>query len=336
MRVACVTACVLGLFVGCDNDDAVVIDTTAENFCDVIADVACHNLYQCCTEGEIENYLQVSEPRTELECREDVLRRCSRVAVTLQDSITAGRVTFDAARMNECLNAVIAPIDTCSSVVTEYPWEMACEESAWVGTVALGGSCVFSHDCQGAPDNYCSPTQKCAAKPTAGQPCGAGCATPYYCTTSNICQPRQGPGAACTSNAQCIEDLYCDFTALPTPVCAVKQPGGSACTSDLGCVSGTCVPGQCVGSTQECYRDADCYGRCGGTGSICTQSSQCSTGTCSVGGNPCTSNTSCTATNDMCIFPITCVPGDCVGDPVCTSQTLTVNYCAATTQIPLI
>lgn len=336
MRVACLFVFVSGLLaIGCGGD-GVEISTSADNVCGEIAEVACHNLYQCCTEGEIEAFLNVDEPRTERQCREDVIRACERSSLTLNDSIAAGRVRFDAERMNACLNAHVAPEGSCGMIVTELPWKEACADFAWVGTVAVGGACFFGHDCAGAPDNFCAPNQKCTAKPTAGFPCGSGCASDFHCV-AGICQPKLPSGAPCVSTSQCQKDLFCDSSAVPMPVCAAKAPGGTACTSSAGCASGTCVPGQCMGTSFSCFRDADCSSRCADDGSSCTTSAQCATGTCSVGGNLCTSNTSCTAGGgDTCVFPVLCLPGDCIGDPVCTSQTLAVDYCESVGEVPLL
>jgi hypothetical protein len=323
------------LLVAC-GDEGISINSTAQNFCDEIAEVACNNLYQCCAEGEIEDFLGVSEPRTEAQCREDVKRLCDRRSGTLNDSITAGRVTFDAMRMNECLNSIVAPADACSSVVSELPWKEACMDSSWVGTVATGGACFFAHDCAGAPDSFCAPNQKCAAKPVAGFPCGTGCASQFYCL-NGVCQAKLTEGAPCTSTTQCATNLFCDLDATPMPICTAKLPGGSTCHSNAGCISSSCIPGQCMGTSLNCYRDTDCASRCADDNSICTTSAQCATGTCSVGGNSCLSDAYCTAgVGDVCVFPVLCLPGDCIGDPVCTAQTLTVDYCTgALSELPL-
>lgn len=336
MRVACLFGFISGLLAAGCGGDGVDVSTNEGNLCREIAEVACNNLYQCCTEGEIEKFLGVSEPRSELQCREDLTRSCERASVTLSDSLEAKRVRFESERMNACLEAIVAPDDSCGAIVSELPWRKACMESAFVGTVALGGSCSFNHDCQGAPDSYCAPNQKCAAKPTAGFPCGGGCASDFFCS-AGTCQPRLAAGAPCLSSLQCAEELFCDTAAGPMPVCAAQLPGGSACTSDAACESGACVPGQCMGTVTECYRDADCSSRCADDGFPCTTSSQCSSGTCSVGGNFCTTNTSCTAGGgDTCVFPVLCLPGDCVGDPICTSQMLAIDYCESVGELPLL
>jgi len=65
------------VLVGC-GDDGVNIDSSAESVCGEIAEVACHNLYNCCTENEIETFLDVTEPRTQEQCYTDVQRSCER------------------------------------------------------------------------------------------------------------------------------------------------------------------------------------------------------------------------------------------------------------------
>jgi len=323
------------LAAGCGGG-GVDVSANEDTFCREIAEVACNNVYQCCTEGEIEDFLNVTEPRTELQCREDVTRACERSSVQLNDSIAKKRVTFDPERMNTCLDSIVAPDDSCGSIVTALPWREACMDSAFVGTVALGGECFFAHDCAGAPDNFCAPNQKCTAKPTAGFPCGSGCASGFFCQVG-VCQPRLAAGAMCTSTTQCAQDLFCDLSAAPLPVCAARMPGGSPCTSSFGCASGSCIPGQCMGSTQGCFRDTECSSRCANNGAFCTTAAQCSAGNCSVSGTTCTSNLQCTAGGtDACVFPVQCLPGDCIGDPVCTNQTLAVDYCEAVSELPLL
>lgn len=330
MRAACLVGTVL-LVAGC-GQDGVDIDTSSDNICEEIAEVACHNAYQCCTEGEIERLLGVSEPRSEEQCREDLTIRCERSATNLQDSLDAGRVTFDAEKLNACLQALVAPDSTCSEVITdpELPWSAACEEAAFTGTVAVGGACFFDHDCAGYPGTAeCAANQKCISKPTQGFPCGTGCAEGFYCATST-CQPQLAMGSPCTSSMECQDELFCDFSAL-MPVCTARAPGGSPCTSDSGCESGECIPGMCMGTGFQCFEDTDCGSRCADDGSSCTDASQCALGTCQMGGTTCSSDASCTAVaGDVCVFPVQCLPGDCLGDPpVCTAATLTVLYCSS-------
>ena len=331
MRLALVS--VVSLLVGCGGDGSVEIAANQDNFCETIAEVVCHNLYQCCTESEIQDYLSVSEPRTELQCREDRRRDCERDSADIRDSLKAGRITFDAPRLNECLGTIIAPEGVCSSVVTELPYKEACKTAPWVGAVATGGSCYFDFDCAGAPDSFCGPDQKCKQKPQAGFPCSVStpCASQFYCASNGTCAAKLTSGAPCMPGVsnQCAEDLFCDANATPTPVCATKKAGGEACTGDTSCTSGDCVPGQCMGTSSQCFNDAQCSSRCAGSGQFCTTAANCGNGNCSISGTTCNNTTLVCGggAGDTCVFPVQCLPGDCVGDPICTSQTLTVDYC---------
>jgi hypothetical protein len=336
------------MVVACSGDDAVSIGTNQDNFCSQIADVVCHNVYQCCTESEIENYLNVSDPRTELQCRDDVTRDCERDAPEVRDSLKAGRVTFDPAKLNACLTAVLAPDGVCSQVVTDYPWKEACDikNVPWVGTVATDGQCFFSFDCAGSPDSFCGPDQKCHMKPGAGFPCSTGgvCASAYYCGSNNTCTQKLAVGAACLTGQVCEKDLFCDSkgtTVTTDDVCAAKQPGGAACFGDQGCSSGDCISGLCQGSTfQTCYADTGCLNHCAGLANQnCGVSGDCGRGFCS--GNTsltCYDTAECTAQSaGTCgLYPYTCVPTDCVGDSVgvCTSAIRTADYCTNFANIP--
>src|SRR4051812_7111409 len=143
--VALIAAVVL---MGC-GDDGVTIDTSEGNVCGQIADVACHNLFQCCTEGEIESYLHVSERQSQDQCHDDLEVSCERQIAALRYSYDQKRVKFDSNIMNNCLSALAAPGGTCAEVLPELPWGEVCMQSAWVGTVAVDGDCLSSLECLG-------------------------------------------------------------------------------------------------------------------------------------------------------------------------------------------
>jgi hypothetical protein len=335
MRLAFLFIC--GLLVGCQ--DGISIDATANSFCEEFAKVACHNMYRCCSESQIERNLGVSEPRTEAQCREDKRRNCVRASAAVRDSLAAGRVTFNAAPLNECLSSILAPDDTCSTYVTELPWTTACEGQVWVGTVAMGGNCFFDHDCAGAPKSAeCGPDQKCMALPTSGFPCPNGqCAEGFFCGNTGTCQAQLAENAPCMNSTQCQKDLFCDLAATPMPICTARKPGGSPCTSDFGCVSGDCVPGKCAVTGTTCFTDTQCSGRCADNNNFCTvgMDYQCNfSGSCNeVTSQSCSGSTAdqqCinAGAGTKCNFNVACVAGDCVGDPVCTAPLFLADYCA--------
>ena len=319
------------LIVACGGDDnSVSISSNKDNFCSQIAEVACHNLYQCCAEGEIENYLNVSDPRTESQCRDDLTKRCERSTAKLNDALDNKRATFDSKAMNDCLNALVAPSGTCATVDSMLPWVDACMTSAFVGAVADGAMCYATFECAGS-DSYCSPGQTCTALPTQNMPCSQfGCASGLYCAATATCQPLVAQGGMCTSSSQCAKDLFCD-TSQTTPTCTALHDGGQRCTSNQSCKSNQCNPGTCSNSTSSCYTDAQCYGRCQNGGGFCTQDSNCGEGTCSNSTTTfCTSDLNCnlgSAGSGTCVFTNHCQLGTCQGDIVCAAQQLVVDYC---------
>jgi hypothetical protein len=312
-------------FVACG--DGVSVGTNANNVCSEIAEVACHNLYQCCSEGEIEDFLNVSEPRTEPQCKEDVKRMCQRDIARLDEGIDKKRVKFDSEIMNNCLEALVAPSGACATVEQTVPWAEVCMNSAWVGLVADGSQCFGTFECA-SKDSFCAPNQTCTAKPGPGQACGIspGCSTGNFCQ-AGTCRPQLAENAQCTSTAQCLQPLFCDFAAA-IPICTSVRDGGQPCTSDSACKSGDCIPGTCAGSTQSCFTSATCGRRCTNNGATCAQDSNCGPGQCSVTTTMMCNNTTMFCPGiETCVFPLLCQPGACVGTPVCAQAQLVVDYC---------
>ena len=88
-----------------------------------------------------------------------------------------------------------------------------------------------------------------------------------------------------------------------------------------------------MGTNITCYQDTTCSGHCANSTLSCSTSAQCGTGTCSVSSISCTTQTTCTNTGqsgDTCVFPVLCLPGDCIGEPVCTNALTTIDYCDGT------
>ena len=254
MRHACIAIALAIAVIGCgssDDNGPPSIATTSDNVCTEVAAVACYNWYQCCSEGEIEHNLGVSDPRTESQCREDVAKLCERAITREAFSLAEGRVTFDNAAADSCLKALIAPDNMCSTVSATLPWEDACMMPAWIGAVALGGECDYAYECTNPDANYCSANRHCAARPTLGQPCDTGCATGLYCNLGT-CAMQLGTGGPCTSSMQCMKGMFCDFTQA-TAVCEPLREPGESCTGSQSCRLGDCLPGQCTGSTQQCF-----------------------------------------------------------------------------------
>jgi hypothetical protein len=316
---------------GCGGDGRPDISTTQDNVCDEVAEVACYNMFQCCSESEIESFLRVSDPRTEEECRSDVHTMCERQLTALDFSVKNNRVRFDAKLMNACLDALVPPSGTCTTIESMKPWADACMQNAWVGIVGDGGQCDFPYEC--AKDSFCNPGRVCTALPGDGMPCGVqGCASGLFCGTG-VCHPLLGEGGACTTTSQCEKELFCDTTTTRT--CTALHENGDACTSSAACKSNTCLPGTCAGSGTTCFASTGCSGHCADDGSFCTTDSTCAAGTCSGTATTCFFATDCVAPS-TCVFPVKCLPGECQGDIVCADAHNVVNYCQdALSDLPL-
>ena len=323
----------IAFVLGCGGSDGVDVSTTQDNVCDEVAEVACHNLYQCCSEGEIEQFLNVSDPRSEGECRDDLRRTCARSIAVFDFGIQQKHIRFDATIMNDCLNAVLAPDQTCATIASVLPWTEACLDSAWVGIVDNGGACLGTFECA-SKDSVCGANETCTALPDEGKPCGQfGCASGFFCS-AGTCHAQLAPGGACASSIQCTKGSFCDFAVAPS-VCAELRAPGQACASDAACASNDCIPGTCATTGLSCFSDAGCSGTCPGTGISCTTDATCGTGTCSVGATACFVAGACGGTG-VCVFPVQCNLGTCLGDVVCAERHLLVDYCrGALDELPL-
>ena len=309
---------------GCGGDGGrPSVSTSQDTVCDEVADVACYNMYQCCSEAEIERFLQVSDPRTEEECRDDVRVLCERQLAAVDFSIKNKRVRFEAAVMNTCLEAILAPADTCVTIDSMAPWTAACMNSAFVGTVDTGSQCDFAFEC--TKDNFCNASRLCAALPGDGMSCLAQtCASGLFCN-AGTCRPLVASGGTCTSTAQCQKDLFCDTTGTRT--CTPLHAVGERCTGNATCTSNTCLPGICADNQNTCFSSANCSGRCEDDQSLCSTDSTCALGTC-TGATPttCFSSADCVAPN-TCTLPVKCVHAECVGEVVCADPHVSVDYC---------
>ncbi|HEY1556572.1 MAG TPA: Dickkopf N-terminal cysteine-rich domain-containing protein [Kofleriaceae bacterium] len=313
---------------GGDDSSPPSVSASSGNVCDQIAAVACYDLYQCCSTGEIESYLDVSDPESQDTCKSDLKKRCERAYADVEDSLTANRVKFDADTMNTCLKALLPADGVCASVDTALPWTMACMTSAWVGTVNQGGQCFFTYECANQGTQFCSPSQACMALPTAGMACSAqGCALGNYCN-GTTCTAQVGLGMACTSSTACSTGLFCD-TAQATPVCSALLAGGTSCPSSEACMSGVCTPGTCEGTATTCVGNNECEGHCSNdTALSCSPGFdyECGEGHCSIS----TADFCDTASNcplgETCVLPAMCVAGVCQGS-VCSENEITVDYC---------
>jgi hypothetical protein len=330
------TAIAWGVFVvltGCGGDGRPEISTSQDSVCDDVAQVACFDMYQCCSEGEIERALGVSDPRTEAECLDDVHAICRRQLATFDFSIKNKHVRFDPKAMNACLEAFVAPADACVTISAVKPWTAACMAAAWVGIVDNGGACDFAYEC--ATNSFCNQSRICTALPSDGMPCAVqGCASGLFCDLGT-CHPLLAQGAACTSTTQCQKTLFCD-TAATVRTCTPLHAIGETCNGNASCASSTCLPGTCANSLTTCFTDTNCGGRCADDNSLCNTDGACAFGTCSGTATTCFSQADCQTPGSTCVFPVKCVLNQCVGPVVCGEAHLVIDYCKdAVNELPL-
>lgn len=312
--------CILLAAASCDDD----LDVTAENVHVAMAKIACSNMYQCCSLGEIEDILGIGHPRTQDECVADLSKILARRIDPLNRAIAQGRMHFDAERMKDCLEARVAPSDSCTAEADVLPWAEACMGSAWIGETPEGGPCSSSLECLST--SFCSSSLVCTPFAQNGEACMTRrCGSDLFCDGA-VCQTRRTIGTECTSSSQCQPDLFCDIEAV-VPRCLPINGPAEACSADSGCTSGTCLPGACSDTGVSCTRNSQCGGGvCSNSGKSCEFSSDCAPGTCTVSGLPCSEFSLCPP-NDSCLIPDVCNTGTCEGN-ACAAEA--VDYCQDT------
>lgn len=307
----------------CGGGDRPSVDVNSASLCREIAEVVCYNLYSCCTEGEIEDFLGVDEPQVQEDCRDDAEILCERATATVRWSEENGRVQLNAASFKVCLEAILAPADTCVVVAPVAPWTEACLEDVWTGLVAAGGECLFDYECA-EERSFCAANRTCRPPSSEGESCvAANCAVGLFCG-GGVCEPLLDLGSPCSASFQCAEGLFC---APGSGMCEQRRGLDESCTSSSACVAGTtCLPGTCAAGN-SCFDNTDCSTTCENDGSFCFFDSDCSIGTCSQSLFQCFSDFDCTGGTDLCEFPFQCLPAICEGDPRCVENNTAFDYC---------
>ena len=227
----------------------------------------------------------------------------------------AGRLGFDRASFQPCLDALKAP--GCAAFQGS-----ACDSSPFVPKVQAGGHCVNDLECVAStagcynPDQACAtsrcmnlggagarclgggidpscndsnwcdynsgPNPVCVARLAAGQPCGssAHCQTGTYCglvLATYQCTPQRSRGAACTPGSdECLApSLYCDSASSKCELVRTDASVGDSCA----------YPNRCADGLWSDFSGATC---------ICRARSQ-------AVGAPCTSSSACGAPGTRCI-----------------------------------
>lgn len=188
-----------------------------------VAATQCGSLFRCCDATELMNEFNGSNPpiTTEPECVTAFTELFQTNFGRLGEAITAGRLDYDGASAADCLER----IDTAACGAATEVAQSSCQDSVFIGKVAVGGMCKLTDECAGSDVNCNggSPTTfgSCVALPRMGMTCSGSCAAGAYCDFAVMtCVAAKANGAACTFSEQCISD-FCDSVSN---LCATEPP----------------------------------------------------------------------------------------------------------------
>jgi hypothetical protein len=139
-------------------------------------------------------------------------------------SVAAGRIVYDAARAQQCLDALTAA--TCQETFGDTGGPPAVCFQALQGQVQDGLSCWDDSDCR--IDSFCDHSNcpgTCKRRSGLSQPCGSTgeCQAGLSCQNNplavgKVCMTILSQGANCTAvGTVCGPDLYCDATGSCEP-----------------------------------------------------------------------------------------------------------------------
>jgi len=308
-----------------DNKPEVSVDL--DNYCSQVADVACYNIWNCCTGKQIEDTLGITISVEPDECHRDVELICQDNMATILWAAHKGSVQLVQQNADACLASTLLAGD-CFQHVSDVPWQRFCSDGYWVGTLSVGSECLYNFECQDG--SYCAVDRKCRALPKEGQDCDAGICQPgLFCNPSDgerKCRPRRSAGLPCEADDWCADGLYCGFDDMGQGTCYALKALGVECKDSRECQSTFCVPGVCEDGSQ-CFEDSDCLGKCSSDGETCWDDLSCS-GYCTQSHNYCNSDWDC-AENEPCVKQ-TC-ERTCIGQTVCAKRWTVIDYCTDTT-----
>ncbi len=289
---------------GCSGSEGPKVNLSLGNFCKEVAEVACYNMFHCCTGQQIEDYLGITISTEQDECRRDVELICAYKFAAKMWAAEKGSVILLEEEAEACLESLLLTGE-CFQHVSEVPWERWCVgglESYWSGTLQPGAECVYPFEC--VDSSFCAADRKCKALPEAGEECQQyPCVEGLFCNSERRCEPVKSAGQDCEDYDWCAPGLYCDFDE-GQGTCRAPRSLGADCDDRDQCESGFCVPGLCTNGWEECLDD-----------------SYCNYGTCADTDDPCWDDWECPGSE--------CVR-ECTGQPVCGKSWREIDYCEET------
>lgn len=159
---------------------------------------------------------------------------------TFVASVDAGRVRYDGAAAQKCRERARSTCD-----LTRLSWDC---EGAFVGTVAEGGACALTVECQ--PGLRCERQAACMGVCSRLLPDGAAVSSASACASGAAAAGADG-GLRCApvprEGQACLEGVCGLGLSCQSGTCALPPPRGGACDGGQACVFGTlCVQARCV------------------------------------------------------------------------------------------
>ncbi len=244
-----------------------------------MANLFCEVAFSCCTPMEQTTFFKdfPSIPKTAAECEPLVQTQFETYVVAgLKEAVDAGRLKFDGAVAQTCLNQ---SKEQCAALHHDGPLVGADCGSVFIGLVADGGECAEDNECATA-GSICNNPQgamfgKCQPLPKEGEAClNSDCATGLACADVNMketCIKPVADGQMCNGSNQCISE-YCDFA---TNTCGQRKAIGAACSDSY-----ECKDGYCDSQTKVCVALK-------AAGQPCTVYDECESYECEEGTNVC-------------------------------------------------
>lgn len=195
----------------------------------------------------------------------------------LAAEVTAGRMGFDAASAQQCIDGVAAA--PCSSSLFAPALSAQCD-AMFIAKVAPGGSCFDDEECVGG---YCEAgatcPSKCKALAAAGADCSSTrCAKNLFCdTNTRKCTALKANGAECTSDTEC-QSAQCPSDASTrhcAPAQAATVAAGQSCTASAECQSGLYCKAKADHSGSTCVAQLAAGAACAENGDTAAMSSGC-------------------------------------------------------------
>ena len=229
---------------------------------------------------------------------------------------------------NPCTDDSCAPDTGCAHLFNQIPCSdgnSCTTDDVCIGGVCIGTKFVSCDDDNPCTDDSCSPLLGCSHTNNES-PCENG----DLCTFGDLCQEGScsaGQALACDDDNICTDDSCAADTGCVFVPNDVPCDDGNACTADDSCAGAACVggpPPDCDDlnpcTNDGCDWQTGCYHfnnaeQCDDN-SLCTQTDQCSLGTC-VGSNPLDCDDGNECTTDTCDAAAGClheVIVPCCGD----------------------